>query len=165
MVVVFWRTRKAILVLFGVLLGHSWRPLGALLALQGLCRVFAGGGTLQRPCKDPAKLESWRPLRAVLGRIDQKEGRRQFEPPHRRLKHAVMGPFWAALGALLGALGAVLGPSWAPLGAVLGHLGAILRPQEPIGGERARRQKTLIFFRFLKGFGLLGGSLEASEGT
>ena len=41
-------------------------------SLQGLCRVFAGGG----PCKDPAKLESWRPLRADLGRIDQKEGRR-----------------------------------------------------------------------------------------
>ena len=64
----------------GVLLGPSWGPLGALQglagSLQGLCRVFAGGGTLQRPCKDPAKLESWRPLRAVLGRIDQKEGRR-----------------------------------------------------------------------------------------
>ena len=32
-------------------------------SFQGLCRVFAGG-TLQRPCKDPAKLESCRPLGA-----------------------------------------------------------------------------------------------------
>ena len=57
----------------------------------------------------------------------------------------VTTPSWAALGAVLGALGAVLEPSWAPLGALLGHLGAILRPQEPIGSEKARRQKTLIF--------------------
>ena len=47
----------------------------------GSCRVFAGslqglcrGGTLQRPCKDPAKLESWRPLGAVLAPMVQKEG-------------------------------------------------------------------------------------------
>ena len=93
----------------------SWGFAGSL---QGLCR----GGTLQRPCKDPAKLESWRPLRAVLGRIDQKEGRRQFLSPPRRLKNAVLGPSWPALGALLGALGAVLGPSWTPLRAVLGRI-------------------------------------------
>ena len=103
----------------------------------------------RRPCKDPAKLESWRPLRAVLGRIDQKEGRRQFLPPPRRLKNTVLGPSWPALGALLGALGAVLGLSWAPLGALLGHLEAVLRPRMAIGSGKAGRHKSLIFLRFL----------------
>ena len=72
---------------------------------------------------------------------------------------SLLEPSWAALGAVLGALGAVLGPSWAPLGALLGHLGAILRPQEPIGREKARMQKTLKNTLFLKDFGLLGGLL------
>ena len=54
----------------------------------------------------------------------------------------------------MGALGAVLGPSLAPLGALLGHIGAILRPQKHIGSEKARRQRTLIFLRFLKDFGV-----------
>ena len=43
-------------------------------SLQGLCRVFAGGGGLQIPCEDPAKMESWRPLGAVLGPMAKKEG-------------------------------------------------------------------------------------------
>ena len=65
----------------------------------------------------------------------------------------------------MGALGAVLGLSWAPLGALLGHLEAILRPRKAIGSEKARRQKSLIFIRFLKDFGILGASLGSSEGT
>ena len=60
---------------------------------------------------------------------------------------------------LLGALGAVLGLSWASLGALLGHLGAILKPRLAIGSERATMQTSLIFFRFLKDFGILGGLL------
>ena len=34
-----------------------------------------------------------------------------------------------------------------------------------IGSEKARRQKSLVFFRFLKDFGILEGALEGSEGT
>ena len=121
--------------------GGSWGPLGAL---------FGGLGGLFGP--------SWRP------RL-KKTGGFQFPSPPRRLKKGVLGPSWAALGALLGALGAVLGPSWAPLGALLGHLGAILRPQEPIGSEKARRQKTLIFLRFWSDLGLSGASLGGSVAT
>ena len=65
----------------------------------------------------------------------------------------------------MGALGAVLGLSWASLGALLGHLGAILRPRMAIGSEKARKQNTLIFLRFWKDFGLLGGSLGSSLAT
>ena len=157
----------------GVLLEHSWRPLGAFFGgLGALLRLFLGdlGGLLGLFGGSGGLLGALlRCLRGLLGPAWtlslKKKGVLNSCPPPRRLKNAVLGPSWAALGALLGALGAVLGPSWTPLGAILGHLGAILRPQEPIGGERARRQKTLIFFRFLKDFGLLGGSLEASEGT
>jgi hypothetical protein len=55
----------------------------------------------------------------------------------------LLGSSWAALGAVLSALGAVLGPSWAPLGALLGHHGAILRPQGPIEREKAMMQKIV----------------------
>ena len=65
----------------------------------------------------------------------------------------------------MGALDAVLGPSWAHLGALLGDFGAILRPQEPIGCEKAKKAKTVIFLWWLKHLGLVGGSLEGSEGT
>ena len=75
-------------------------------------------------------------------------------PPSRFL-----GRYYGALGALLGALRAVLGLSWASLGTLLGQLGAILKPRKAIGSEQARRQKTLIFLRFLKDFSLLGGLL------
>ena len=75
---------------------------------------------------------------------------------------SLLGPSWAALGAVLGALGAVLGPSWAPLGALLGHLGAILRPQEPIGREKARRQKTSKNTMEINVFSFSGPSWEAS---
>ena len=78
---------------------------------------------------------------------------------------AVLGPSWGHLGAIVGASWSHTGPSWRHLGAILGRLGAISRPQEPIGGEKARRRKTLIFIMCLKDLGLLGGSLEASEGT
>ena len=127
----------ALLGLSWALLGPSWGPQGPLLGLSG----------------------------AILEAIEQKRRGFLFRPPPRGPKNRLLGPSWGGLGALLDALGAVLGLSWASLGAVLGHLGAILRPQEPIGSEKARRQKTLIFFRFLKDFGLLGESLEASEGT
>ena len=83
------------------------------------------------------------------------------EPAKERLG-ALLGRSWSALGALLGALGPLKGPSWAPLGGLLGHLGAILRLQEPIESEKARRQKTLIFLRLLKDFGLSGASLGGS---
>ena len=62
----------------------------------------------------------------------------------------------------MGALGAVLGLSWGPLGALLGNLGAILRPRKAIGSEQARRQKSFMFFRFLKDLGILGASLGSS---
>ena len=101
--------------------------MGGLWALLGL---FGGSG---------------RPLGAVLGSIAQKEGRRLFRSPLRRLKNAVLGPSWAALGALLGAVGAALGSSWAPLGAILG------RSWEPserswshLGGDRSKKGGLLI---------------------
>ena len=74
----------------------------------------------------------------------------------------LLGAPWGVLQALLGVLGAFLGPSWAAHEALWGDLGAILRPQGPIGGERARRQKTLHFRKFLKVFGLLEVSLGGS---
>ena len=136
----------------GALLGSSWGLLGALLGL--FWRVLEPSwGSLGG---------SGRPLGAVLGPIAKKERGNKFRSPPGRLKKSVLGPSWADLGALLGALGAVLGPSWAPLGSLWGHLGAILRPQEPIGSEKARRQKTLVFPRFLNDFGLWGASLEGS---
>ena len=54
---------------------------------------------------------------------------------------------------LLGALGALLGGP---------YLEAILRPRKAVGSEKAGRQKSLIFFMFLKDFGLLGASLGSS---
>ena len=136
----------------GVLLGPSWGPLGALLGVLEPSWGSLGG--------------SGEPLGAVLGPMAKKEGVPQFPSPPRRVTNAVLGPSWAALGALLGALGAALGPSWAPLGALLGHLGAILRPQDPIGSEKARKQTTLVFPRFWSHFGISGGPpLGGSEGT
>ena len=82
--------------------------------------------------------------------------------PRRGPKSQLLVPSSAALGALLNALGPVLSLSWAHLGALLGHLGAILRPQEHIGSEKAKRQKTLIFLIFLKNFGPSGASLGDS---
>ena len=73
-------------------------------------------------------------------------------------KNRLLGRSWAPLGAILGGHRAVLGASWALLGALLGNLGAILRPQKRIGSEKARRQTSLIFFRFLKDFGFSGRS-------
>ena len=99
--------------------------------------------------------------------IEQKRREHLFGSPPRGPKNRLLGPSWAALGARLGALGAVLGLFWASLGAVLGHLGAILRPQEPIGSEKARRQKTLFFSNVFEGFwpleGLLGRLLDDLE--
>ena len=126
-------------VLLGIL-GGSWDPLGALLGLSWGPLGSPGG-----------------PLGAILEVIDQKRGG-PVPPPLWGHQDSLLGPSWSPLGALLGALGAVLGASWAPLGAFLGHLGAILRPQKRIGRETARRPKSLIFFRFLKDFGLLEGS-------
>ena len=54
-------------------------------------------------------------------------------------------PSWAALGALLGALGPVLGLSVACLEALLGHLGAILRLQKPVESENRRKPKHIDF--------------------
>ena len=54
------------------------------------------------------------------------------------------------------------GPLGKPLGALLGHLGAILRPRMAIGSETARRQKSLVFLKFLKDFGFLEASLGSS---
>ena len=71
--------------------------------------------------------------------------------PRRGPKSRLLEPSWAALEALLGALGPVLGLSWARLGALLGHLGTILRPQEPIGSEKARTQKNIDFLQVLEG--------------
>ena len=82
--------------------------------------------------------------------------------PRRGPKSRLLEPSWAALEALLGALGPVLGLSWARLGALLGHLGAILRPQEHIGSEKTRKPKTLIFHWFFNDFGLSGASLGGS---
>ena len=61
-----------------------------------------------------------------------------------------------------GAGKSVLGISWASRGALLGPLGAILRPRMAIGSEKARRQKSLVFVRFLNDFGLLEASLGSS---
>ena len=132
----------------GALLGLSWGPLGALLGLSWGPLGGLGG-----------------PLGAILEAIDQRMGGSLCGSPRRGPKMSLLEPSWAALGAVLGALGAVLGPSWAPLGALLGHLGAILRPQEPIGRETARMQKTSKNTRDLKDFGLLRASLEGSKGT
>ena len=85
--------------------------------------------------------------------------------PHREPQSGLLGLSWAPLGPLLRALGAVWGASWAPLGALLGHLGAILRPQRPIGSEKARMPKTLIFRWLLKDFCILEGAVEGSKGT
>ena len=132
----------------GTLLGLSSGPLGALLGLSWAL-LGPSWGSL-----GPLLGLSW----AILEAIDQKRRELFFRPLSRGPKNRLLGPSWGALGALLGALGAVLGASWAPLGAFLGHLGAILRPQKRIGRETARRPKSLIFFRFLKDFGLLEGS-------
>ena len=71
-------------------------------------------------------------------------------------------PSWGHLGAVLGPSWGPLGPSWAllgPLGALLGPLGAILAPPMAIGSEKARRQKSSLFLRFLKVFCILEASL------
>ena len=104
-------------------------------------------------------------LEAPLGAIDQRKGGFLIRPPRRSPKMSLLEPSWAALGAILGALGAALEPSWPPLGALLGHLGAILRPQEPIGREKAGRQKTLKNTMFFNDFGFLGASLGGPKGT
>ena len=65
----------------------------------------------------------------------------------------------------MGAIGAVLGLSWASLEALLGHLEAILRLRKAIGSEKAGRQNSVVFFWFLKDFGLLGASLVVSEAS
>ena len=148
------KTLRATWSHLGALLGCSWGPLRALLGL------FWG-------VLGPSWGSFWRsggPLRAILEATAEKRGRRQFPSPPGRLKKSILGPSWAALGALLGALGAVLGPSGAPLGPLLGHLGAILRPRMAIGSEKARKQKILIFPWFLKDVGLLGGLLGRLRG-
>ena len=138
----------ALLEALGALFWLSWRPPG-----HSWCSLGALSG------------RSWGPLEALfdalndpLGAIDQRRGGFLNSVP-------LLGPSWAPLGAVLGALGAVLEPSWASPWALLGHLGVILRPQEPIGRERARMQKTWKNKRDLKDFGLLGASLEGSKGT
>ena len=137
----------------GWLGGASWGLVGLLwgiLDLAGLLEAWRPLGV------------SWAPPGAILEAIDQKRGWIISGSPRRSLQMGLLGRSWGPLGALLGALGALLGPSWGPLGALLGHLGAILGPQKPIRSEKARRPKTLIFFRFLKDFGLSGASLGGS---
>ena len=110
-------------------------------------------------------MATWGHLGAILKAIDQKRDGNLLRPPRRGPKSRLLEPSWAALEAHLGALGPVLGLSGACLGALLGHLGAILRPQEPIESEKTKRPKTLIFFWFLKDFGLSGTSLGGSVAT
>ena len=143
-----WGALGPLLGALGAVLGASWAPLGALL---GASWGSFGG--------------SERSLGAVLGPMAQKRGGPKLVSPHREPQSGLLGRSWGALGPLLGALGAVLGASWAPLGALLGHLGAILMAQERIGSEEAGRPKSLIFPRFWKDFGLLGGSRGGSEST
>ena len=71
-----------------------------------------------------------------------------------------------------------MGQSWAilrtslnPLGVLMGHRGAILEPEEPIGREKARRQKHVEKHNGFEGIwplggllGKLGGHLEPSWG-
>ncbi len=128
--------------------GLSWSSLGAFLGPS-----WGSSG------------ESGRSIGAILEAIDQNRVWHLLASPRRGPKSRLLGPTWAALGALLGALGPVLGLSGACLGALLGHLGAILRPQESIESEKARRPKTLMFRRFLKHFGLSGASLGGSVAT
>ena len=135
--------------------GLSWGSLEAVLelfwrVLRPLWGSLGGSG---------------RPLDAVLEAIEPKSGDRQVTSPRRSPNSRLLEPSWAALGAILGALGPVLGLSWARLGALLGHLGAILKPQGPIESEKARRQKTLIFFWFFNDFGISGASLGGSAAT
>ena len=94
--------------------------------------------------------------------VEQKRSFIQLLSPRRGPKSRLLEPYWAALAALLSDLGPVLGLSWACLRALLGHLGAILRLQKPIESEKARRPKSLIFFRLFKDFGLSGASLGGS---
>ena len=124
----------------------------------------------ERPWEAPRALlglfgGSGRSIGAILEAIDQNSVWHFLRSPRRGPKSRLWGPTWAALGALLDALGPVLGLSWARLGALLGHLGAILRPQEPIESEKARRPKTLILHRFLQDFVLSGASLGGSVAT
>ena len=119
-------------------LGPSWRHLCPKQALRG-----------QNPSK-------------TLGKSSKREAGCQTAPPRRGPKSHLLEASWAALVALLGALGPVLGLSWARLGALLGHLGAILRPQEPIESEKARKRQILIFRWFFKDFGLSGASVGGS---
>ena len=131
----------ALLGLSWALLGLSWGPLGVLLGLSwGLLGSLGGL------------------LGAILEAIDQKRAWILFPPPRRGLQVGLLWPSWGPLGALLGVLGPLLGSSWAPLGA-LGHIGATLRPQKPIRSEKGRGPTTLMFLRFLKGFGFSGASL------
>ena len=132
----------------GALSGLSLGSLGALLG----CSWGSSGG-------------SGRSIGAILEAIDQNRVWHLLVSPRRGPKSRLLGPTWAALGALLGALGPVFGLSGACLGALLGHLGAILRPQESTESEKARRPKTLIFLRCLKDFCLSGASLGGSAAT
>ena len=81
--------------------------------------------------------------------VEQQRSFINLAPPRQGPKSRLLEPLWAALAALLSDLGPVLGLSWACLRALLGHLGAILRLQKPIESEKARRPKSLIFFRFV----------------
>ena len=124
----------------------------------------------ERPWEAPRALlglfgGSGRSIGAILEAIDQNSVWHFLRSPRRGPKSRLWGPTWAALGALLDALGPVLGLSWARLGALLGHLGAILRPQEPIGSEKERRPNTVSFHWFWNGFGLSGASLGGSAAT
>ena len=144
------------------LFGGSWGPLGVLLGRRGA--LLGPPGALLGPSWG-ALGALFDALKALLGPSIKEGGGSITGPPRRGPKMSLLGLSWAALGAVLGALGAVLGPSWAPLGALLGHLGAILRPQEPIGREKAGRQKTLKNTMFFNDFGFLGASLGGPKGT
>ena len=136
------------------LLGISWEPLVGLLgASRGLLCASSWGllGALLGA------------LGALLGRswkisIKEEEGVAISVAPREPPKIAS----WTHLGALLG-------PSWGSLEPLLdslwGHLGAIVRPREAIESNRARRQNSLISFRFSNDFGFLGASVGGSVAT
>ena len=107
------------------LLGLYWGPLGGLGGnLWGhLGGLWGSLGTLLAAL-EPLLGLSWRP--SIKKGVDISRSSRRGLPKGSR--GASGGRSWARLETLLG-------PAW-------GHLGVILGLQKPIGGEKARTQKT-----------------------